>query len=357
MVGAMYPGGMENFVMNVYANIDRERFQFDFTEHVVKENGYDNRIKELGGKIYVLPRLVRNPIKCIREIRRIVREEQYDVVIRHTANALVAPQLWACRKEGAVAVCHSHSTTDPQKLVHYISRPFLVANTDIRIACSQDAGKWMYGNSDFKILKNAINIQKFSFSEEKRMKIIDEFKLQGKNIYGHIGNLLPVKNHLFLLDVFREIAKKDENAVLICLGEGEMRTAIESKIAELGLKEKVILTGMRTDADYFASAFRALIFPSVFEGLPLTLIEAQIAGLPIIMSDVITDNVIVTDNLVKKCSLEAGAKAWAEAAMEWPDKCADRKCQQEKIKENGYDLEALVKEYEAFLTEAAGKVN
>lgn len=350
IVGSMYPGGMENFVMNVYENINKDIFHFDFAENVVKENGYDERIKELGGKVFVLPRLTKHPIKNLRMLGELVKREQYDIVVRHTSNALIAPQLWAAKKAGAITVCHSHSTTDPMKLIHYIGKFFLRFWADKCIACSLDAGKWMYGSRKFTVLKNGIDISKFSFDEKKKSDIYEEFNLYGKHVYGHIGNYLEVKNHTFLLDVFNELLKIDENAVLFCLGEGNLRPDIEKKISALGLESKVYLTGMRKDADKFMSAFDVLIFPSIFEGLPLTLIEAQISGLKILMSDTITDDVIVTDGLVHKESLNNSALMWAKAAYEYKQHNNNRECQIDNIRKCGYDLKQLVCDYENFLS-------
>lgn len=350
IVGSMYPGGMENFIMNIYENIDRDRFHFDFAEHAVKENGYEDRIKELGGKVFVLPRLTRHPVKSLKLLRKIVHDEKYDVVIRHTPNALIAPQLWVSKKEGAVTVCHSHNTTDPQKLAHFIGKLLLKKDADVRLACSENAGKWMFGNKSFEVVNNGIDIDKFAYDKAKADKIIEEFNLQGKHIYGHIANFIESKNHPFLIDIFKEITKIDDKAVLICLGEGETKPQIEQKIKELQLEDKVILAGMRYDANCFMSAFDVMIFPSFFEGLPLTLIEAQISGLPIVMSDTVTDDVIVTKGLVYKYSLESKPCEWAKAVVDIRNKSWDRTCQVENIREHGYDLKQLVTWYEDFLT-------
>ncbi len=352
IVGAMYPGGMENFIMNIYKNIDRDRFHFDFAVHDIKENGYESEIKQLGGEVFLLPRMTRHPLKNLQTLKKIVADGHYDVVVRHTANALVAPQLLVAKYKGAVTVCHSHNETDPKKTAHFLGRLLLIPSTDVRIACSQNAGKWMYGNKSFEIINNAIDLKKFSFDPEKKNKVIEEFGLRGKHIYGHIANFIASKNHLFLMDIFKEIAERDDDAVLICLGEGDLKPEIEAKIRDLHLENKVILTGIRHDAECFFSAFDVMLFPSFFEGLPLTLIEAQVSGLPILMSDTITKGVIVTENLVSSMSLSESAGNWAIEAMKIRESSldSDRSCQKESIREHGYDLEQLVSWYESFLT-------
>ena len=224
--------------------------------------------------------------------------------------------------------------------------------TDQRLACSVNAGKWMFGKADFQIIHNGINLSKFEYHAKKREKIKEEFSLENQHVYGHIANFIESKNHMFLLQIFKEIAKRDEKAVFFCLGEGDLRERIEEKIKELNLQEKVILTGIRHDADYFMSSMDVLIFPSFFEGLPLTLIEAQIAGLPSIISDRITEEVVITEGLVVRKSLEEDPKEWANLAIKTAIKgeTEHRKCQRESIRKAGYDIEQLAKWYEDFFS-------
>ena len=152
IVGAMYPGGMENFIMNLYEKINRERFQFDFVVHAKKENDYTEQIAKLGGRIYELPRLTLDPIGSLTGLYKIVKENKYKIVIRHTANALVAPQLLVAKMAGAKTICHSHNETDPQVKIHKIGKILMKAATDRRLACSPNAGKWMYDHQDFQVI-------------------------------------------------------------------------------------------------------------------------------------------------------------------------------------------------------------
>ena len=353
IVGAMYPGGMENFIMNLYEKIDRTKFQFDFVVHLQKENDYREQINALGGSVYEVPRLTQDPIGSLAQLYRIVKKNQYDIVIRHTANALIAPQLLVAKLAGAKTICHSHNETDPQVTIHKIGKVLMKLVADRRLACSSKAGDWMFGKQDFQIIHNAINVDKFVFEEEKAKRIRKEFDLDGKHVYGHIANFIESKNHMFLLDVFKEIADRDEKAVFFCLGEGDLRPQIEEKIRQLELEKKVVLTGIRHDAEAFMSAMDVLIFPSFFEGLPLTLIEAQIASLPAVISDTITEDVIVTEGLVFMESIQKTPTHWANRAMEVLEnaKTSKRQCQRKSIQDAGYDMDMLVKWYEEYFTE------
>ena len=351
IVGAMYPGGMENFIMNLYEKIDREKFQFDFVVHMRKEKDYGEQIEKMGGKVYVLPRLTKSPWKSLKQLYYIVKKNQYKIVIRHTANALIVPQLLVSKMAGAKIICHSHNETDPMKGIHKMGRLFMKAVTDARLACSWKAGKWMFGGMDFKVIPNGISLSKFIFDLQKGDKIRREFNLKDKNIYGHIANFIESKNHGYLLEIFKEITKLDEKAILFCLGEGDLRPEIEKRIEELDLGKKVILTGIRHDTDAFMSAMDLLIFPSLFEGLPLTLIEAQIAALPAIISDTITEEVVVTKDLIYRKSIREQPEKWAKLAVSIVKQREknDRKCQKEAIQRAGYDICQIAKWYESFL--------
>lgn len=356
IVGAMYPGGMENFIMNLYRNIDRTRFQFDFVVHQQKDNDYTEEIEKLGGRVYLLPRLTRKPFSNLHRIRRLVRENHYPMAIRHTANALVAPQLLAAKSAGAVTVCHSHNETDPQLRLHRMGQKLMRRAADIRLACSEKAGRWMYGDQSFEVIHNAIDIPRFAYRESKAAKIREEFHLGGKHAYGNIANFIASKNHSYLLRIYREIIELDPDAVCFCLGEGDLRPQIEEEIKELHLEERVILTGIRGDVPDFMSALDVLIFPSRFEGLPLTLIEAQAAGLPSLISDTITGDVIVTEGIVQQLSIELDQKEWAERAVLLAKKQSDRTCPYESIAAAGYDIRQLVQWYQEFIQKNINRV-
>lgn len=348
IVGAMYPGGMENFIMNLYEKIDRERFQFDFAVHKRKDNDYGELIESMGGHIYELPRLTRHPVKSLLTLYRLVKKNRYPLVIRHTANALVSPQLLVAKLAGAKTICHSHTETDAQMLPHKLGKLLMPLVTTDRMACSPKAAKWMFGNASFTEVHNAIDLEKFSYSQEKAEKIEQEFVLNKCHVYGHIGNFVASKNHLFMIDIFAEIKKIDPTAKFFFLGEGDMRPAIEAKRKELGLDDSLILTGIRKDVADFMSRMNVLLFPSVYEGLPLTLIEAQIAALPMLISDTITKEVVVTEGFVHWEKLQTPASEWAKQAVKLACTENNRVCQEESITKAGYNIKSLVAFYEAY---------
>lgn len=350
IVGAMYPGGIENFIMNLYEKIDKEKIQFDVAVHMRKPDDYVETIKQMGGKIYELPRLTKRPIQNLIQIYRIVKDNQYKIVIRHTANALVAPQLLMARIGGAYTICHSHSEQDSQKLLHNLGKLLMGVAASERFACSEKAGQWMYGRKSFQIIHNAVNIKKFMYNAESARKVREEFNLGKCRVYGYIANFIPSKNHMYLLKIFKEISLLDEDARFFCLGDGLLRPDIESEIKRLNLENQVVLTGIRKDVENFMSCFDVLVFPSIYEGLPLTLIEAQAAGLACLVSDTVTKDIIVSQNLVRYESIEKEPAVWAKEAI-MMGIGIDRSCQHESIAKAGYDIEALAQWYEKYFTD------
>lgn len=352
IVGVIDPGGISSFILNLYESVNRDKIQFDIVIHKRKENDYVEKIQQMGGRVYELPRLTRKPVQNLVRLYRLVKDNQYKVVIRHTANAMVTPQLLAARMGGAYTICHSHNETDPNRLLHWFGKLLMKAAANECFACSEKAGLWMYGKKDFRIIHNAIDIHKFAYRPDASRKIREEFGLGDRPVYGHIANFLASKNHMYLLGIYKEISKLDDNARFFCLGEGSLRTEIEAEIKRLGLEDRVILTGMRTDAEDFMSCFDVFLFPSVFEGLPLTLIEAQAAGLKCLISDTITREVVMSEGLLEYVSIEEQPAVWAKKAVRIR-KGYDRSCPYESIAAAGYDVEALASWYEAYLVNIA----
>lgn len=205
-----------------------------------------------------------------------------------------------------------------------------------RIACTYDAGRFLFGNNRFSVIKNAIDVDKFIFDAAVRRQIRANLSLQDKFVIGHIGRLDPQKNQMFLLNVFAELLPYKENAVLMLVGDGNDRKKIEEKIHDLHLEDKVMLLGVRSDPEKYYQAFDAFVFPSEYEGLGIVLIEAQTAGLPCLASaDVIPQDAKVS-NLLKFVPLSAGAKHWAKEILSMP--CGERVSPVRQIEESGYSI-------------------
>lgn len=347
IVGAMAPGGFENFIMNVYRKIDRTKVQFDFIVHKKKDNAYDEEIESLGGKLYYVTRKSKNPVKNFLEIRNVIKKNGYTTVCRHSDSAFTVVDLLAAKLGGAgKRIMHSHSTTTGNVKIHNFFRKWMGIVPTHRFACSKAAGQWMFGERDFTFVPNAIDTTEYLYDEKTRLEMRKEWNVEDKNVYGHVGNFVYAKNHTFLLDVFKEITLRDEKAVLFLVGEGELREEIEKKIRELALQDKVILTGRRKDVIRFLQMFDLFLFPSVYEGLPVSMVEAQCSGLSCLMSDSITDEILLTD-CVKQMCLKETTDTWAKTAMEMIEESKRNKrvSRDEEIKKAGYGIDKLVEFY------------
>ena len=201
-------------------------------------------------------------------------------------------------------ILHNHSTSSgvekKRDIIKKILRPFNRMFTNKPCACSELAARWMYGDRAFekgkiKVFRNGVDTDKFSFSEEFRRDIREEFKIENKKVIGHVGRFMTQKNHLFLIDIFAEYAKRDEESVLVLVGVGELFDDVSEYVAQKKLSDRVIFTGARSDVYKFYSAFDVFVLPSLYEGLPLVGVEACASGLPVLFSDAVTRESRVTD--------------------------------------------------------------
>lgn len=313
-------GGAETFIMNIYRKINREKIQFDFLIRNSKNNVYLDEINKLGGRIYFLPQFPKNLFRNLIELKSFLNEHREYNVIHVHANSLVYifPLIFGNKIGIENIIIHSHSThakNSIAEIIHYLFRPYAYKLATKKLACSKSAGKWMYGNREFDVIKNAIDAKRFRFNKKIRQIMRKEMNLENKLVIGHIGRFVRPKNHKFLLRVFKKVYELNKDAVLLLIGDGPLRNVIKKEIANLRLDESVYLLGVRKDIHRLLQVFDLFLFPSLFEGLPFTLIEAQAAGLPCLISDTITDEVIITNN-VRKLSLSLSIEQWANELIE-----------------------------------------
>lgn len=302
-------GGIENFVMNYYRFIDRKKIQFDFLTSVEEPGYFDEEILSMGGKIFHAYPFKKNPIKNYKDIARIVRENNYTVVHRHTGSAFGYFDLRAAKRGGAKAlIMHSHASSAGNRLVHDISKILLKIDC-IKFACSKEAGEFLFGKDEKNIIiiNNAIDGEKFRFSAEKRTHIRRDNVKDNEIVLGHVGAFYAVKNHEFIIDVFNELYKDNKNYVLWLVGDGELRFEIEQRVDELGIADRVRFWGNRKDVSDLLQAMDQFILPSFHEGFNIAAVEAQCAGLKCFVS---------AQCAGLKCfefiPLEVGKESWAE---------------------------------------------
>lgn len=345
VLGGLDRGGAETMVMNLYRTIDRTQIQFDFIIHNEKKQAYTDEIQSLGGKIYHFPAFNGlNYFKMKSLWKRFFKDHPEYKILHSHVRSYASLYLPIAKEFGLRTIIHSHNTSSGKGLkavVKYFMQKRLTKNVDFYFACSDVAGKWLFGKrivnqSNYFLLKNAIDIDKFTYSESSRKKIRDEFNLHDEFIVGHVGRFHSQKNHLFLVDVFAVIHRINPKAILMLVGVGELMDAIKEKVIKLGLSDCVIFTGMRADVCDLFSAFDVFVFPSFFEGLPVTLIEAQAASLPIVCSDCVTKEVVI-DNSIEMLSLNQSVDDWVDIIIS--KNGVNRKiCNKDKIISAGYSI-------------------
>lgn len=346
IVGSMSPSGIGNFIMNAYRSVDRSKVQFDFIVCEHRAVSFDEEIRQLGGQVFYVTRKSVSPWKNFSEIRAIVKKGKYEYVFRHTDVATVALDLFAAKLGGAKRrIAHSHSTSAKKIWLHKLFRPFLNAVCTERFACSQDAGRWMYGSrKKFRVIMNGIDIPQFVYQPKVREKMRGELGI-GSNtlVIGHVGNYMSVKNHAFMIELFAKVVEKHPDSILMLVGDGALREQMEQQIETLGLRDRVFLTGVRHDIPELLQAMDVFVFPSFYEGMPIALVEAQTAGLACVISDVVTQDVCVTDKITK-LSLAEGADGWAKAVLAAATGSGRTDCGKQ-IEAAGFDVRRLGEVY------------
>lgn len=343
ILGAFGSGGVESVVLNIHKNIDHSRFKIDF----VLFNGLDHsRKKDLekyDSKIYFIERSGKGIGKFISETYKILRTEKYDVIHAHTNEAALFSAIAGALARTPGRICHSHNTSfgKNEKIIPFFRVPFKLFSTEL-FACSKLAGTSLFGKkADFTVINNAIDVKKYNFNPTVRKEIREELGLEGKFVIGNVGRLSYQKNHSFILDVYKNIVKTRKDTALLLIGDGELEEEIKNKVYELGLENKVKFLGARNDVNKILQAMDVFLLPSHYEGLPVSLIEAQSAGLPCIVADTITKEVKVT-NLVEFLSLTQSVDYWTKQILKYSDDDT-RENTFDEMKQAGYEMESSVK--------------
>ena len=347
-LGSMNQGGAENFVMNLYRSIDKTKIQFDFL--VNREGIFDQEIKSMGGKIFLIPALQNiGQIQYTRNLDRFFKEhKEYQIVHSHINQVTGLILEIANKNDIPVRIAHSHSSKSAKNPIVRIYKDYLGSkinkNATILFGCSDKANEWLYKKNKDKaiIINNGVDVEKYRYNIETRQKIRKELKIKDNEIViGHVGRFSKVKNHSFLLDIFKFYCTYNPHSKLILVGDGELKNDILNKIKELELQEKVLMLGNIDNVHEVNQAMDYFVFPSFYEGLPVSLVEAQISGLKVFASDRITKMVQVTNN-IKFLDINESAQIWAEEILSTQ---LDRKDMSEDVIKEGYDIREIAKKY------------
>jgi len=335
-------------VMNYYRAIDRSKVQFDFVVHREEEGDYEEEIRSLGGKIYrMMPLRPHTFGKYERQISAFFDEHpEYRIIHGQCSESGYFFYKEAARRGIPVIIAHAHNSHvkfDLRWIVRtwmkHKMRPYLTHN----FACGVEAAEWLFGKELAKkaiILKNAIDTRQYLFDEQLREKKREELGLAPEVLtICHIGRFDKVKNHCFILDIFEKLLKRRPTAQLLLIGDGDLREQTEKKATQKGISTQIHFLGVRRDVNELLQAADVLVFPSLFEGLGIAVVEAQCTGMPCIISDIIPNEVMIT-NLVEKVSLHESASTWAEKLIAATTRTFDRPAYAEKVASAGYDIKS-----------------
>jgi len=348
VTAGMDRAGLETFIMNVYRNINREKVQFDFLLRVQKRCDYEDEIEGLGGNVYRTYPKSSNIFKSVHKTAEFFRcHKQYKAVHIHTDTALsvLDAAIARCFSKASVIV-HSHNISSRARWITLLLRPQLKYFTNYRFACSNEAGKWLFGNGTSTIINNGIDTQSFSYIPDKANKIKKEFNLEDKFVVGHVGRFSHQKNHRFLLKIFKQIKQREPNSVLVLVGRGELEKYVMEDVHLLGLGDSVRFLGVRSDINEIMLMFDVFLFPSLFEGLAVAAIEAQASGLKCFFSDTVSTEVKITD-LVEFIPLTQSPAYWAAQILKHKDDFV-RKDRYAEIVQNKFDIKENAKWLEEF---------
>ena len=323
IIGKYLGGGVEAVVLNYYKNIDRNKIQFDFICDSDSTDIPYKEIESLGGRVILIPPY-QKVFKYQKELKRVLKEGNYKIVHSHI-NALSIFPLRAAKKAGIpIRIAHSHSTSNKKEwkknLIKNILRPFSKVYANGYMCCSELAGRWLFGNKEYDkgsvyLLNNAIDLNKYKYDERIRKNKRKELGIKDTTfVVGHIGRFVEQKNHRFLIDIFYEIHKKNNDSILLLAGQGPLMDEMKDKVHNLKLDECVRFLGQRKDANELYQAFDLFLLPSLYEGLPVVGVEAQASGNLCYLSTDMTKETKVLDS-TKFMSLNNSAEEWASSIL------------------------------------------
>lgn len=345
----MNMGGAETFLMKIYREIDRTKYQMDFCVNDV--GYYDEEIIDKGGHIFTIPMKTRYPIKSFKAISDIVKENKYEYVLRVNEHSLATIDLIAGKIGGAKVLAMRSSNASSEgsltKMLHYLFRWMTLIVPNVKIAPSELAAHYTFGSrgcKDTVIIKNGLDIQKFSYNDKSRNEFRSEYGLKENIVIGHIGRFSEQKNHKFLIDIFKAFSDFHSEARLVMIGSGPLLESTKEYAKALKIQDKCLFMGQRSDIDKVLCGFDIFVFPSLYEGMPNTVIEAQCAGLKCLISNTITEEAIITP-LVMNNDLSFGAQDWAKKIDEMLCMEVNREQFSSSLEQAGYAISDVVDKF------------
>ncbi|MDD6729156.1 MAG: glycosyltransferase [Eubacteriales bacterium] len=354
-------GGLNLVSVNLQQHLDKEKFDCTFCVRRSQKGELEHEITEQGIKVIHVPDSELNYLKSYLFYKKTMKDGNYDIV--HCHLPFISGIVLLAAKQAGVKnrIAHAHFSQPYTDTAIYskkkqivadvyrkIMRLFLKVFCTVKLACSYDSGCFLYGRREFEkngiILNNGIDTESFAFNKDIRKSVRNELNINEKAVvFGHIGQLYSVKNQTYVIDVFNEFHKNNGNSYLLVIGDGTDREKLENKVCSLGLEKSVLFLGLRNDANRLYQAMDIFVFPSVHEGFPVTLVEAQASKLPCIVSDTITKDTKLNRN-IEYMSVDLPAEKWAEKIENMLT--ADRETVDNSNVIKQYDINNIAKELE-----------
>lgn len=352
LIGSMnIYGGVGHMIFEFCRNISLEEIRFDFLYYEDISAEEKELIKSYQGTFYKVPRYSKNPVKFYRKITEFYKEHEYDIVHIHASTAMLivyALPVWKSKNTKIFYQSHNDCVDGFINLFfHFLFRYIVLACVDYKIAVSNVAAQFMYGKKGLKkiyILKNGIDVNKYMFNDKLRKIVRNRLGIQEEFVIGHIGRFTYQKNHQFIIKVFEKIQKTDLDTRLLLVGNGEEQQKIEQLVREKNLTDKVIFYGISKCVEEVLCAMDCFIFPSNYEGLGIVVLEAQANGLPVVASDRVPVEAKVTDRCIMLSLTQDTPQVWADTILHFKTIDSNRQLINQKLKENGYDIQEIANE-------------
>lgn len=359
MDGIGNAGGIQEMTIKWMQNIDREKIQIDILSYNTgKKDNYAERVEALGGRVFLIDTYMRRGklLTSLRQTKEFFANHHYDILHAHSSSKAVFI-MWYAKKYGIkTRILHSHCTQFVVKgkisliCAELLKIPTLALTTDY-YACSPEAGEFLFGKRAVQkglvtIAHNGIETSKFIKNDEIRENMRAKLKVDNLFVIGNVGRFSPQKNHSYLIDIFKAVCEKCDEAVLVCVGNGKLEKEIQEKAKRLGVFDRILFLGFRKDVSDVMQAFDVLVMPSLFEGLPVTGVEAQAVGIPALFATTITKDAAILPKSDYMSLMESPEK-WAEKILQYKDQI--RISDPHKyIVDRGYDIKIETKKIEEF---------
>lgn len=344
IMGKYTPGGIKSVIMNYYREIDKSKIQFDF---FIYDNSTDkdySEIESMGGRIVSMSSL-KNPAKNVYDCYKAFKKNSYPVVHGYLNTLNVFPMFAAWLAKVPVRIAENLSTAHPgekKSIIKSLLKPFNIIFPTHYAANAIYAGKWLYGDREFTVFRNGLDLSKYKYNELRRKAIREQYGISNNFVIGHIGRYEYQKNHSFLIDIFKELHDKDDKARLLLVGYGSLKEEIWNKIAKLGLLDAVVDAGKTENIIPLYDAMDCFVLPSFYEGLPVVGIEAQAMGLPCVFSDEVTPETCVTEDIVF-IPLSTPIDIWVNRIKSFKDKRDKKLHNENRLIDAGYDISSEAK--------------